>query len=451
MGLKLMEESVMPNLQYSREIPVRSSVDVFIAGGGPAGVCAAVAAARQGASVFLAEGHTCFGGMGTAGMVPAIMGLSDGVNLVADGIGREIRDKVVTAQGYPAGYDDRYSTVNVRSEPLKLIYDEMILDAGIDFLFQAQVISIEKSSSKKLSHAICSAKSGLFAVEAKIFIDCTGDGDLAVWAGAPYEKGDKEGRLMAGTLCSLWADIDWEGMPPQKHAREIIPQAIEDGVFSLPDRHLPGIFNIGEHLGGGNIGHVFDVDGTDERSVTQGLTWGRKTMREYERFYKEYLKGYEKMQLASTGSLLGIRETRRIMGDYVLCLDDFKTRAVFDDEIGRFAYPVDIHASDASAESYAQFEKEYTTFRYKAGESYGIPYRTLIPKELDNLLVAGRCISSDRYIQSSVRVMAGCFITGQAAGIAAAMAAHGSTDTRGISVKELQKRLKNTGAFLPNL
>ncbi|HAH86676.1 MAG TPA: hypothetical protein DCL60_04835, partial [Armatimonadetes bacterium] len=169
MGLKLMEESVMPNLQYSREIPVRSSVDVFIAGGGPAGVCAAVAAARQGASVFLAEGHTCFGGMGTAGMVPAIMGLSDGVNLVADGIGREIRDKVVTAQGYPAGYDDRYSTVNVRSEPLKLIYDEMILDAGIDFLFQAQVISIEKSSSKKLSHAICSAKSGLFAVEAKIF------------------------------------------------------------------------------------------------------------------------------------------------------------------------------------------------------------------------------------------------------------------------------------------
>jgi len=222
-------------------------------------------------------------------------------------------------------------------------------------------------------------------------------------------------------------------------------------VFSKPDLHLPGIGPVGKRLGGGNIGHVYDLDGTDERSLTRGLIWGRKTMPEYERYYKEYLKGFEKMQLAATGSLLGVRETRRIMGDYVLNLDDFKSRAVFDDEIGRYSYPVDIHASDASAKSYAQFEKEYTTLRYEAGENYGIPYRTLVTKGLDNLLVAGRCISSDRYIQSSIRVMPGCFITGQAAGIAAAMAAHGNTDTRGIQVKELQRRLASMGAYLPNI
>ena len=440
----------MPSLQYSREVPVRSSVDVFVAGGGPAGIAAAIAAARQGASVFLAEGHTCFGGMGTAGMVPAMMMFADGVNFVADGIGREVWDKILAVQGLPADHNSAYKTVNIWTEGLKRIYDEMILDSGIDFSFQTQVISIEKTTPKKLSHAVCSAKSGLFAIEAKVFVDCTGDGDLAVWAGAPYEKGDADGNLMAGTLCSLWADIDWEGMP-QQNAREKLPQAIEDGVFSKPDLHLPGIGPVGKRLGGGNIGHVYDLDGTDERSLTRGLIWGRKTMPEYERYYKEYLKGFEKMQLAATGSLLGVRETRRIMGDYVLNLDDFKSRAVFDDEIGRYSYPVDIHASDASAKSYAQFEKEYTTLRYEAGENYGIPYRTLVTKGLDNLLVAGRCISSDRYIQSSIRVMPGCFITGQAAGIAAAMAAHGNTDTRGIQVKELQRRLASMGAYLPNI
>jgi hypothetical protein len=254
---------------------------------------------------------------------------------------------------------------------------------------------------------------------------------------------------MAGTLCSLWADIDWESAISQKQ-REKLPQAIEDGVFSKPDLHLPGMGPVLGSLGGGNIGHVYDLDGTDERSLTCGLIWGRKTMQEYEHYYKKYLKGFEKMELAATGSLLGVRETRRIMGDYVLNLDDFKARAVFDDEIGRYSYPVDIHASNASKESYAQFEKEYTTLRYQAGENYGIPYRTLLPKGLDNLLVAGRCISSDRYIQSSIRVMPGCYITGQAAGIAAAMAVQGSTGTRGVQVRELQRRLKGMGAYLPN-
>jgi hypothetical protein len=192
------------------------------------------------------------------------------------------------------------------------------------------------------------------------------------------------------------------------------------------------------------------VDGTDERSITKALVYGRKLMDEYEVYYKKYLTGYEDMELMATGSLLGIRESRRIMGDYVLNLQDFLNRRVFEDEIGRYSYPVDIHASDASEESYTKFEREYTTLRYGPGESYGIPYRCLIPQNLENVLVAGRCVSTDRAMQASIRVMPGCYITGQAAGAAAALAARKEITTRQVKVSELQKLLKEMGAYLPN-
>lgn len=303
-----------------------------------------------------------------------------------------------------------------------------------------------------MSLAILAAKSGLFAVKAKIFIDGTGDGDMAAWAGAPFEKGDDEGNLMPGTLCSLWIDVDWEAVKEGGRWRDDsrLEEAFRGKVFTHEDRHLPGMWRVGERLGGGNIGHTFGVDNTDERSVTQALIWGRKSILEYEHYYKNYLKGFEEMKLVATGSLLGIRESRRIMGDYVLNLDDFKARAVFEDEIGRYSYPVDIHASKPDAASYAEFEKEFRTLRYGKGESYGIPYRVLVPQKLSNVLVAGRCVSTDRYLQGSIRVMPGCYITGQAAGVAAAIAIEKNTNTRGFPVTELQSRLKKMGAFLPN-
>jgi len=203
-------------------------------------------------------------------------------------------------------------------------------------------------------------------------------------------------------------------------------------------------------LGGGNIGHTFGLDSTDERSITKALLWARKSLPEYERYYKNYLKGFEQMELAATASQLGCRESRRILGDYLLNLEDFKRRAVFADEIGRYAYPVDIHAGRPDLASYQKYEQEFRTLRYGKGESYGIPYRSLTPQKLCNVLVAGRCISTDRHVQSSVRVMPGCFITGQAAGVAAAIAVENRTDTRGVPVAELQRRLKAAGAYLPN-
>jgi hypothetical protein len=192
------------------------------------------------------------------------------------------------------------------------------------------------------------------------------------------------------------------------------------------------------------------VDGTDERSLTKALLWGRRSLREYERYYKQYLEGFERMRLAATGGLLGLRETRRILGDYVLCFEDFKRRAVFEDEIGRYAYPVDIHASSPDKVSYAKFEEEFASLRYRDGESYGIPYRTLTPRGLQNVLVAGRCVSTDRFLQGSLRVMPGCYITGQAAGAAAALAVETGRGVHEVEVKELQRRLKIMGAYLPN-
>lgn len=437
---------------FERSIPVRHSVDVLVAGGGPAGLAAAITAARQGRSVFLAEGHTCFGGMGTAALVPAFMPFGDGVNFLAGGFGKEVYERLFDAGG--AGPDDKRGTlgcVNIRVEVLKRVYDEMVVASGLAFSFQTQVIAVETRDGRVL-HAVCNGKSGLFAVRAKVYVDGTGDGDIAAWAGASFEKGDAAGNLMPGTLCSLWAGVDWEAVRKSGlNAERELPRAFKDKVFTIEDRHLPGMWRVGEHVGGGNIGHTFGVDSTDEQSVTKALLWGRKSLLEYERYYKQYLKGFEKMALVTTGSLLGVRESRRILGDYVLNLEDFKKRAVFDDEIGRFSYPVDIHASTPDAKNFAQFEEEFKSLRYGKGENYGIPYRALVPKGLRNVLVAGRCISSDRYVQGSVRVMPGCYITGQAAGLAAAMAVEKSTDTRGVSVPELQARLKKLGAFLPNL
>lgn len=435
--------------RFSRDIPVRHNVDVFVAGGGPAGCAAAVVAARQGRSVFLAEAHSCLGGMGTAGLVPAFMQFGDGVHFLADGIGREILDRLHKASG--VGEEDKYRCRSIDAEALKRVYDDLLTEAGVGFTFHTTLIGVETDGGR-VTHVVLAAKSGLFAVRAKIFVDGTGDGDLAAWAGAPFEKGDEDGNLMPGTLCSLWADVDWAAVRQSGLGTgdKRLPEAIEAGVFTVPDRHLPGMWQVGEMLGGGNIGHTFGVDNTDERSVTKALVWGRKLVLEYERYYKEYLRGFEKMKLAATGSLLGVRETRRILGDYVLCLQDFKSRATFADEIGRYSYPVDIHASKPDDESYRQFEAEFRTLRYAKGESYGIPYRILTPRGLANVLVAGRCVSTDRYLQGSIRVMPGCYITGQAAGVAAAIAAEQSTGTRGFAVQELQRRLKALGAYLPN-
>lgn len=170
------------HVDFQRRIAVRHTVDVFVAGGGPAGVAAAVAAARQGARVFLAERNSCLGGMGTAGMLPVFMTFTDGVHMLAGGVGADVLQRLRASGG--TGTD---SGLTIRAEVLKRVYDDLLLEAGVPFLFQTNLIAVECQAGQ-VSAAILAGKSGLFAVHAKLFLDCTGDGDLAAWAGTPSRK-----------------------------------------------------------------------------------------------------------------------------------------------------------------------------------------------------------------------------------------------------------------------
>ena len=436
-------------IPFTREIPVRHQVDVFIAGGGPAGVAAALAAARGGASVFLIEGQGCFGGMGTSGLIPAFMRFGDRVTFLAEGVGREIYEALKQEATI---YDDRvHDVVGIDVEAIKRLYDRLMEASGAQFSFFTQLIGVEAEGSE-VKNVICSGKSGLFAVQAKVYLDATGDGDLCAWAGAPFEKGDENGRMMPGTLCGLWANFDWDKrnrLPvPDSHYLE---QAFQQGMFTIPDRHLPGMFRTGKDTAGGNLLHTFGVDGTDERSLTEAILWGRKVILEYDAYYRRYFpEVFAEAHLVATGALLGIRESRRIMGDYVLNLADFESRAAFEDEIGRYCYPVDIHPLTSDPKEFERFDEEYHRLRYQPGDSYGIPYRTLTPRGFDNLLTAGRCLSSDRIIQGSLRVMPGCYLTGQAAGAAAAIASQKDVSVHEMDIHLLKERLLALGAYLPN-
>lgn len=433
-------------ISFNRSIPVKYETDVFIAGGGPAGIAAAVTAARAGCRVFLAEGQSCFGGMGTSGLIPVFMQFGDGINILSAGIGNEILNHLDISE-----QDDVHNIVTIKSELLKRVYDELLISAGVVFSLMTNLIAVEMddNTSGLVSSVVLFGKSGIFAVKAKIYIDCTGDGDLAAWAGASYQKGDEAGNMMAGTLCSSWTGINWNNVKWEDQEANI-EQAFVDGTLSVEDRHLPGIFRSAPTEGTGNVGHCFGVDGTDEVSLTNALVSQRRSLSEYENYYRKYCRGFENTRLLHTAALPGIRETRRIFGDYVLSLKDFNERAVFYDEIGRYCYAVDIHESSPKLDDYQKFLGDYTNLRYHKGESYGIPYRILTPAGLRNVLTAGRCVSTDRYMQSSIRVMPGCFITGQAAGVAAAIAVNEKTDTRGFDISLVQKAIRDLGGYIPN-
>lgn len=429
-------------IEFKKHLEVKYETDVFIAGGGPAGIAAAVTAARNGCRVFAIEKEQCFGGAATSAGVPAFMRFSDGVNFVAGGIGREIFDKL-----YEKGTDYRTIEFPIDAEKLKAIYDDMMISSGAEFLFETKLVDVMMNDGK-IDYVIVQGREELFAVKASVYIDATGDGMLAVKAGAPYEKGDDEGNMMPATLCSVWGDIDWSTAivelgkdPDNRH----LAQAFRDNVFTVKDPGLPGMWRYDSHYGGGNIGHVFGIDGTDEASLTQGITEARRRMKEYRYYYNHYLEGYENARVLSTAATLGIRETRRIVCEYMLKKDDYLKMADFDDEIGRYCYPVDIHSHSIDAEDATGglYEKGY-----EKGKSYAIPYRSLLPKNTQNLLVAGRCIGAQREMMGSTRVMPGCFITGMAAGMAAAQCIEDNCLPREANVNKLKSKLRKAGAFL---
>ncbi len=432
---------------YTKELNIRYDVDVLVVGGGAAGVAAAVAAARCGKRVLICEAGGCFGGVGTSGLVPSFAPFTDGDDIIVGGIGLEIRKNI--SKNYPLS---TYWTP-IEVEELKREYDKIVTESGVKILFFTNMCDAVTDGNGKVEYVVFTSKTGTFAVKAKMFIDCTGDGELSAFAGADFECGDENGDVMPPTLCSVWIGIDTKKYAGKNAGTgsENLEKAIRDGVFTYPDRHLSGLFNkTGEldGVGGGNLGHIFGNNPLSNESLTEAMIVGRKQMLEYQRYYREYIKGCKNIKLIATGSILGVRESRRIVCDYMLNVNDFMSRAVFEDDIARYNYPVDIHVMDTSEEEYKRFREEYEkNMKYKHGEAYGIPYRSLVVKGFSNLLVAGRCIGTDRSMEATVRVMPACFMTGQAAGTAAAMATE-CGDTRKVSISGLREKLISDGVLI---
>ena len=428
-------------MEYSKTLQTKYDVDVLVVGGGPAGIAAGVAAARDGKDVLLIEQYGCLGGMGTVGMVPEFMCFDDGINVLAGGVGGELKLALF-------GDEVEYKCYNAPVEKVKAFYDRLVIESGVKTLFFTKLVDVVVKD-KRICYAIISSRSGIYAVKAKTFVDCSGDGDLSVRAGAHYEFGDEDGQTMPATLCSFWSGIDFKRKTKPDGYK--VGDAYLNGVLSQLDLCLPGIKMVDERsgVGGGNIGHTYAVNDLDEEELTKAMMKSREIVAEYVQYYQQYVPGCENANLCYTAPILGVRESRRIVCDYMAHHNDYITRACFEDEIGRYNYPVDIHPKAPDEKSIEQFAKD-TALKYEKGESYGISLRSLIVKDLDNLFVAGKCIGASREMQASMRVMPCCFITGQAAGVAASVCAEMRTTSHQTDVKKVQKRLLKLGAYLPN-
>ncbi|XHR26796.1 MAG: FAD-dependent oxidoreductase [Chthoniobacteraceae bacterium] len=436
-----------------RSLSLDDSWDVIVVGGGPAGCSAAIAAAREGAKTLLVEGSGSLGGAGTNAMVPAWCPFSDKEKIIYRGLAEKIFEAAKKGIAHVRAGDLDWVPIDV--ERLKRVYDQFVLESGATVLFHTVLSAVEKTEAGEISALIVSNKAGLSALRAKVYIDATGDADLAAWAGAEFVKGDEQGKMQPATHCFALANVDEYAFRfgPNLYggwAESPINAILASGRYpEIPDNHLCSNL-VGPGTVGFNAGHVFDVDPTDPESVSRGLVAGRKMAAAYRDALAEFFPAaFGNAFLVSTGSVIGIRESRRIVGDYVLSVEDYLKRRSFEDEICRNSYFIDIHYSQAESQKKGvdvtqRFEQ------YGKGESHGIPYRCLTPKGLKNLLVAGRSISCERTVQGSVRVMPVCLCMGEGAGIASAYAAAmENPDVHAVDTCRLRARLREMDAYLP--
>ena len=425
--------------------PLLAESDIVISGGGPAGVAAALAAARRGYRVLLLEQTGTLGGLATSGLVPTFAPSTDGERFLYGGIYEEIDRELCRRMGVeckPASWQA------IDAEIMKRLLDDLVEAAGVRVLFGVKVCEAEVDDGRIRALWAATAQ-GIRRITGKQFIDATGDGMLAMLAGAEFEYGDKAGNTMSPTLCAQFANIDYrkyeEAYRNGNSDRAIWHRMLQAGTAPLIEHHFVCMTRMSPATATSNLGHIYGCNVFDPDDLTRGYREGRRVVRTCETFYREHVPGFENAVLVSTASLLGVRETRRIRGEYRMTFDDYRNRADFTDEIGRCCYPVDIHSSSLDSEEQKRVEQVLAATRFKHGESYGIPYRAMIPVGLRNLLVPGRALSSDREIQSSIRVMPPCFVTGQAAGIAAGMVQE--EDVRSVDIAALQAALRELGGI----
>lgn len=445
-----------------REIPVDATYDLVVAGAGPAGCAAAICAGRLGAKVLLVEAMGCLGGMATSGLVTAFDPMANGERMLVGGFMAELVETMWTRGYIPAGVTPDYwrrlyhRWTPFNAEGLKLLLDELALAAGVEVRLFTRVIDADVDAlARRVNGVIIQNIEGYRFIPAKTFVDATGDAVLADLCGAACrEPGRDAPAAMPPTLCSLYAGIDWE-RAEKRHAdkfrdeQALLEQAIADGLFSQPDRHLPGMWKVGDQLGYLNAGHIFGVNTLRCGDLTRAMMVGRKLAAEYTAFYRKYVPGCEKIEHVTTASLLGVRESRRIVGEYELNLDDYLARRQFPDQIGVFNKFVDIHVHDASAEEYERFLSEKDKYRLGEGEFFGIPYSILVPQGWSNLWAAGRCNSSDVAVHGSIRVQPAAAMMGQAVGTAAVQAIRTGQPACDLDTAALVEALRGQGAYLP--
>lgn len=444
--------------------------EVLVVGGGPAGVCAAIAAAREGVKVLLIEKGGFSGGMATAGLVGPFMTCYDksGKVMIIRGVFDEIVTRLERSGGaiHPsrvragspytswivAGHDH---VTPFDAEKLKKLLDDMLCESGVEVLYHTDFLqSIVEDG--RISGVIVMCREGIKLIGAKIVIDCTGDGDVACSAGVPFEKGDSSGKMQPATMFFRINNVNSEKVEADIERNKDnfyrkdgvnyrsfhwhVAEAKAAGDWPL-DRVSIGLYRcVRDDEWAVNTSRVMNVDSTNSASLSRGEMEGRRQVETIMAFLKKYIPGCENARLMGTGSTLGIRESRHIDGEYRLTVDDVLEGRVSHDAVVLCSNSVDIHGK------FGPRSNEYLTVRN--GEYYGIPYRCLVPKKVDGLLIAGRCLSAESAAAGAVRVMPPCMAMGQAAGTAAAIAVKSHISVRSMNTDMLRNLLKACGAYL---
>lgn len=435
----------------ARQVPLYGEYEVAVLGGGPAGIAAAVAAARAGRRTLLIERYGFFGGMGTAAGVTNFCGLHANVfgemHRVVQGIASDLLARIDRLGGLNAPhlilgkiFAQAYDTA-----AYKIAADDLLAAHKVDILFHALGAGVVMDESRRIDALMVETKGGRQAVRADIFIDCSGDGDLAAWAGAPFEVGDSNGHLLYPSMMFRLNGIDperagdaWRTIPA------LMEQAEAAGTHKFPRKGAivrPQKSQIEWRVNFTQLARKDGsaVNGLDPEELTRGEIEGRQQAAAAFEFLRT-VPGFEKSYIVDLPPQLGIRETRRVRGGYRLSGGDVLGCASFEDSIGVNGWPMEQHVAGDVVFAFPPIP-----------QSRGfneLPYRMLVPEGVDNLLMAGRCASMTHEGQSAARVSGACFAMGEAAGSAAALALSGNTIPRDIAVEKLQQALREQGAFI---
>ncbi|NMB45043.1 MAG: FAD-dependent oxidoreductase [Firmicutes bacterium] len=414
---------------------MRTNYDVLVVGGGPGGIAAAVGAARGGADVLLIERYGFLGGGATAMLVNPFMTYYAGDKQIVLGVFQDMLDELTKMEAYgterePWAFD---------TEAFKIAAERLCLEAGVELLYHVFLADAAVRDGKIQSITIAT-KDGLKELSAKVFVDSTGDGDLSYFAGALIEKGRKEdGLAQPMTLNFRMANVDIERIPAKREMTDAYVKAKAEGIIQCPREDILYFFAAQPGVVHFNQTRVVKHDATEPQSMTMAEIEARRQAWEIAHWMIDSIPGFEQAYLQQTAAQLGVRESRRVIGDYLLTAEELLEACKFDDVIACGSYPVDIHNPAG----------EGTVIKtVPSGTWYDIPYRCLTPKGLDNLLIGGRCISTTHESHSAIRVIPIVFAIGQAAGVAASLAAQTEAAARNVPDSDVQRELIRQGAFL---